>query len=197
MAQPKKVNVVTVRRPLAILMDISGPIAKQGYMGYSKEMRHFVKRHLKDYLIEEQESKNLRADFNFMKIQEREDRRANKLKGVPQLPEVTADRKTRLRGMCKWVYWKIDNGQGDPALALFQLHMTEWGYRKQILKTPVYDEVAGVLASWTEQNIKVYITLASFTFANLILTNTTAGDLSQYIEGENVTTDDKVPVIRI
>lgn len=151
-------------------------------MAYSIESKNFVRTYIKEYLIEEQNSKNLRLDFNFMRTQDTIDRKSGK-REAPTLPDQTAERKKRLKAIVKWVEYKLDNNIADAAVAMFQLHMTEWGYNKGILKTPVYEEVPNVLAKWKQMRIRIFIAMASYNFVNMIFSQTTVGDISGFIDG--------------
>lgn len=46
--------------------------------------------------------------------------------------------------------------------------MTEWGYKRGFMKTPIYDEVHDVLTEWKALNIKIYVSLASVSFVNMV-----------------------------
>lgn len=64
---------------------------------------------------------------------------------------------------------------GSSALTLFLLHYCEWAYKKNLIITPVYDEVKNVLETWKNLNISIFVDVASAHFVNMILDSTTQG----------------------
>jgi len=169
-------------RPSAIVLDVGGTLATKKFMAYSKESKQFVKENIKGYLIDNYpKKKELRLDLNFMRLQESQDRAMAKT-GAPKLGD-GRDKKSTARSIVRWVNYKLDKDPDCPAMALFQFHMTEWGYNRGLLLTELYPEVNRCLKKWFQDRIPLYITLGSDSFANLVMSKTTAGNLIPLLAG--------------
>jgi len=68
-------------------------------------------------------------------MQEKEKERAGQ-SIVPRLASRKESGEVQRNAVIKQILFRIDNKNDSPALALFQLNMTEWGYEKEIMKTP-------------------------------------------------------------
>lgn len=174
---------VRLRKPNAIVMDVTGTIATKAFMTYSNESREFLRNHLREYVVECWNKKELRLSINFIK-NEQDARGCSD--GQPPIADTRFSSQQQIESVIQNIIWRVENERlkRSPALGLFHLYMSEWGYRKGLLRTPVYDEASATLAKWkTVDNIKVYIALGSANLLRSVFSQTSAGDLLPYIDG--------------
>ena len=176
-AEPKS-RVIKIKKPKAILLELTGTLATREFMTYSKSALRRTFEHIHEYFEEcYPKQKELRLDVNYFKNQEQMERKNQTFD--PRCPTVI-DENRRLplpNAVIAHILFRIDHQDFVPPLTLFMLHYNEWAYRKGIYLTPVYREVRSVLESWKRQNIDVYVDAASESFVQMVLTHTTQGNL--------------------
>ena len=129
---------------------------------------------------------------------------------MPLLADLKATIEEQAESLIANLLWRLDNPKKNksPALGIFQMHMSmfrfrsvcdnipsnllsslsllkgEWGYKRGILKTPVYEDSPVTLKKWKHKdNIKIYISFGTISFLQLIFANTTSGDLFDLLAG--------------
>lgn len=175
---------VTIKKPKAIVLELTGALVTRQWMSYSEQRRNNVKKNIGLYFAENYpRNKELRLDINFFKLQE-----ANEIKerifneNCPKIND--GSKKLPLPDVAiNHIVWRLDNDPGCGALTLFLLHYSEWAYKKNLIITPVYDEVKEVLETWKNLNINIFVDVASAHFVNMILDSTTQGSLIPYFSG--------------
>lgn len=172
-----------IRKPTAIVMDITGTIATKAFMTYSPESREFLRANIRDYVAECWNRKELRLSLNFIKNEQDARGCAD---GQPPIADSRATTIQQMDALVANILWRLNNEKQNrsPAIGLFHLHMSEWGYRKMLLRTPVYEDAPTMLMKWkTADAIKIYIALGSASLLRNVFSQTSAGDLLPYIDG--------------
>jgi methionine salvage enolase-phosphatase E1 len=174
---------IRLRKPNAIVMDVTGTIATKAFMTYSQESKDFLRSHIREYVSECWNKKELRLSVNFIKTEQ--DLRGC-ADGQPPIADTRVATQQQIEALISNILWRMDNERlkRSAALGLFHLYMSEWGYKKNFLRTPVYDDAPASLAKWkTADNIKVYIALGSANLLRSVFSQTSAGDLLPFIDG--------------
>lgn len=128
--------VVIVKKPKAIVMDLTGVMATKAFMSYSNESKTFMRTNIGTYIEDCWGSKNLRMDVNYLRQAQAEEVKAGK--NSPALKSMRDPADEQAQSVITYVLWSLDSEpEGLPSsLALFHLHMSEWGYQKGLLSTP-------------------------------------------------------------
>jgi len=115
-------------------MDVTGTMAKQAFMTYSFESRQFMLKHLGDYINDRWNHGHLRLAVNFI----RSEMTTPKNGAYPPLANMKASQSVQAEQFMNHIKWRIENdwNSRSAALGIFHLGMSEWAYRKGILKTP-------------------------------------------------------------
>lgn len=143
--------VIKLKKPKAIVMDITGTVATRAFMSYSQESRQFMRQNLREYVTESWGKRELRLAMNFVRTeQEQELKQETSTKPVPksryqikpvdksdsagkktQMPLI-ADSKASLEvqadSLIQNLLWRLDNPKKSksPALGLFHLNISEY-----------------------------------------------------------------------
>ena len=123
-----------IKKPSCIVMDVTGTMAKKSFMTYSPESRQFLLKNLKDYVIEQWTRGHLRLAANFI----RQELNNPKLNNYPPLADMKAPVNVQVEKFISHIQWRIENdwNKCSASLGIFHLGMSEWAYKKGILKTP-------------------------------------------------------------
>lgn len=133
---------VKIKKPRAIVMDLTGTLATKGFMTNSQQSRAFLKANLKNYLRDNWGKKELRVDVNFMRLeqmqQQQKEENTPPPAGPPLLSSSTSPVARQVTTLVDNVNWRLQHEHGNQSAswALFHLHFADWAYRKGILKTP-------------------------------------------------------------
>ncbi|RWS04869.1 enolase-phosphatase E1-like protein [Dinothrombium tinctorium] len=178
-------STLKLPRPEAVVMDLTGVIATSTFMAYSDENKQFVRTNIERYFQENfPKQKSLRLDVQFFKRQELTDEQQNKNQSCPKFSaRWRTIGKAEIPNIVKHILWKIENDFSSPPVAYFMYHITEWGYKMELLHTPIYDEIPTVFEKWKALNIELYVAVASQNFANMVLSSTNHGNIISYFSG--------------
>ena len=175
--------VVRLRKPNAIVMDVTGTCVTRAFMVYSPESKDFIRNNIRDYVNECWNKKDMRLSVSFIKNEQ--DNRCC-VEGEPPIADIRQSLQDQMSALIANILWRVDNEKTrkSPALGLFHLYMSDWGYRKGLLRTPVYEEAPSMMVKWkTVDNIKIYIALGSANLLRSVFSQTSSGDLLPYIDG--------------
>lgn len=175
---------VVVKKPKAIVLELTGALATREFMSYSDQRKSHVRKNIGLYFTEcYPRNKELRLDINFFKLLEANEMREQTFnESCPKINDGT--KKLPMPDVAiNHILWRLDHDQNSSALTLFILHYNEWAYKKNLFITPVYEEIKTVLECWKGLNINVYVDVASANFVNMILESTTQGNLIPYFSG--------------
>ncbi|RWS18931.1 enolase-phosphatase E-1-like protein 3, partial [Leptotrombidium deliense] len=171
--------MVKTAKPKAIVIDVAGPVAKKAFMSNSEESKNFMKKNIVKYSTECLNQKDFRLAVDFAKYK--------KVPGKKQPPPI-ADQfqppNVQLESIVQHFLWRLQNEGVSEPVALFHLYMMFWGYERGLLVTPVYEEVAATLEKWcVKDKIKIHVLTGSEKLLNRVFSNTSVGNLLNYIEG--------------
>lgn len=175
---------IVIRKPKAIVLELTGALATREFMSYSDQRKSHVKKNIGLYFTEcYPRNKELRLDINFFKLLEANEIREQTFnESCPKINDGT--KKLPMPDVAiNHILWRLDHDLNSSALTLFILHYNEWAYKKNLFITPVYEEIKTVLEYWKSLNINVYVDVASANFVNMILESTTQGNLIPYFSG--------------
>lgn len=175
-------KILKVKKPVAVIIDIPGIIARKEFAGYSNESKQFVKNNMARYLTvmtTKKQRRKIKTIFRYMKTLQQ----TGLAKEGPKLPATRVNMDQRNEAIMQWITYRLDNDLIDPATSLFQVYVMEWGYQNHTLKTAIYKEVPDVLLKWNKMNIRIYVANGSANFVNMVLKKTTSGDLTGLITG--------------
>lgn len=65
--------VQKLKKPKAIVMDITGTVATRAFMSYSQESKQFMRQNLRDYIQESWGKRELRLAMNFVRIEQEQE----------------------------------------------------------------------------------------------------------------------------
>lgn len=171
-------------KPDCIVLDLLGTIVTKKFMSTSKDIRIFAKKHLTDYLEENWRKKPLRVILNFFRGSQHTCPESLRL-GRHDLSKEEQVEQAR-----RHILYRMKTQPDSPAVGIFMLGITEWGYGHKLLVTPVYDEVHETLKHWTEvHKLPIYVGVGSADFLLMVLTTTTSGNLIPFFKGHMNLTD--------
>lgn len=173
----QRFNLV-INKPQAIVIDLLGVLVCRSFMSSSKEFREFFQHNVLEYLNDNWRQKQLKIMINFFRCSQQ---------NVPdefKLADREESRDEQIKQAKKHVIWKLRNDPTNPALSLFMLGITEWGYKNKYLQTAIYDDVVTMLKYWKDQlKIPIYVGVGSADFLVMVLSNTSGGNLLPYFNG--------------
>lgn len=177
---------IVIKKPKAIVLELTGALATQNFMSYSETRKNHLKKNIGLYFSEcYPRNKELRLDVNFFKLLETNEIREQTFnEACPKINDASGSKKLPMPEVAiNHILWRLDHDLNSSALTLFILHYNEWAYKKNLFITPVYDEIKTVLEYWRSLGINVYVDVASANFVNMILESTTQGNLIPYFSG--------------
>lgn len=124
---------VCVKKPKAIVMDITGTLVAKSFMTYSQESKAFMLKYSRDFVTQTWGKNPLKLVINFI----RQDIKNNNTKGPP-LRDMKASIDEQVEGVLTHLQYRFDNEwkSRSPAIGIFHLAISDWGYKKNLLKTP-------------------------------------------------------------
>ena len=142
--------VIKLKKPKAIVMDITGTVATRAFMSYSQESRQFMRQNLREYVMESWGKRELRLALNFVRTEQEQDlKQETSMKPVPksryqikpidkadstgkraQMPLIAdskASTEIQADSLIQNLLWRLDNPKKSksPALGLFHLNISE------------------------------------------------------------------------
>lgn len=124
---------VLIKKPGAVVMDITGTLLSKSFMTYSQETRKFMLQNYREFVNECWNKTILRTSMNFL--------RKDVDTGASQAPQI-ADRKVapqeQIQSLIDHLQYRFENEwhKRCASIGVFHLAISEWGYRKGLLKTP-------------------------------------------------------------
>ena len=150
------------QRPQLIILDIKGVIATKEFEQYSEKKKKFFHEKINEFVSDPSQwkkSREHRLDGQLSVIYRMartfQSRRALK-EGEPLLPK---DKEEQPEAFMKYVLYCIEKNPKDFATFLFLNKMTYWGYKKEILKTPLYEDVIPALRLWKQGSVPIYLNI--------------------------------------
>lgn len=171
-------QVVSVRRPRAIVFDILGTASKSGFL--ERILFPYLKSNLDAYLDTHWNKKDFIKLYNKIMEQSIEFQKQEQTTPVVT-PHYSGDARASLLNFINFV---TDNGIN--ATSVTQLRFRVWfeGYQQSKLKTPIYSDVPNKLKQWFAEGIKFYVYSNTWIAAQkALLRNTNHGDLTNLISG--------------
>ena len=154
-----------------VLLDIEGtttPIAFVHDVLFS-----YARDHVKDFLKENSESEEVRADIELLRQEHAED--VSNARNPPPLSSTVESNAT-------YVQWLIASDRKSTGLKSLQGRIWKQGYLDGSLKSQVYDDVAPAMKRWHEAGLRVSIFSSGSVLAQrLLFAHTDAGDLTGLI----------------
>lgn len=171
-----------VKKPRAILFDISGTVAKSSFI--DKVLMPYIKEFIRMYLEENYEQRNVRTDIENLRVQ------ASRDDAAPKIPGPEAGRANLINATVAYVNYCADNKMENKAITLLRFHMWFDGYKRQRLETPVYSDVAIQIQKWRcDQEIKLFVFSNGWAEATKrFLSRTNHGDMNLLIDDHFDTT---------
>lgn len=148
--------------PRGILLDIEGTTTPIAFV--SEVLFPFARRHISRYLEI--------ASLTALKREHEEDARLGH--GPPSWSA----------GPAEYVYWLMDQDRKSTALKEIQGEVWREGYERGELRGEVFDDVPPALERWHQATIDVRIFSSGSAMAQrLLFSNTSAGDLTNFLNG--------------
>ncbi len=155
-----------------VLLDIEGtttPIAFVHDVLFS-----YARDHVEQFLRENLDSEEVRADIELLRQEHAEDVSANR---NPPVLDSTVD------SIVGYVEWLIGCDRKSTGLKSLQGKIWRRGYLDGSLKSEVFDDVAPAMKRWHEAGLNVSIFSSGSVLAQqLLFAHTTAGDLTGFID---------------
>jgi enolase-phosphatase E1 len=164
------------QRQRVILLDIEGTTTPFEFV--HEVLFPFARRHLREFITQRRESRDVRADVNAL----RDEHRVDIERGVtpPEWSETSADK--LVESVALYVDWLMDLDRKSTGLKSLQGKIWEAGYRSGGLRAPVYPDVPRTFTRWNEQSKDICIFSSGSVLAQkLLFAHTTAGDLGSFI----------------
>ena len=154
----------------AVLLDIEGtttPIAFVHDVLFS-----YARDHVKQFLRENSDSEEVRADIELLRQEHAEDVSKN----LPRLDST-------VESIASYVEWLIGCDRKSTGLKSLQGKIWRQGYQDGSLKSQVFDDVAPAMKRWHEAGLNVSIFSSGSVLAQqLLFAHTNAGDLTEFID---------------
>lgn len=137
-----------VRKPNAILFDISGTVAKSSFI--EKVLYPYISSNIRTYLEQNWDSESVRQDMAQLRLASAQNPNA------PQIGEL--DREDAITTTVDYVAYCMEHKMESNALTLLRFHMWFEGYRQGSLQTPVYSDAAIQLQKWhCQDSLSLYV----------------------------------------
>jgi enolase-phosphatase E1 len=160
----------------AILLDIEGTTTPIDFV--FKTLFPFASTHVEDFLRRHFREADVAALLRELHI-------AREKEAVANAPEwVRPTDEENRSGAAEYIRWLIARDSKITPLKTLQGKIWEEGFRSNKLKGEVYPDVAPALARWNAQGRRIAIFSSGSVLAQrLLFANSTAGDLSSFLEG--------------
>ena len=160
----------------AILLDIEGTTTPIDFV--FKALFPFATAHAEDFLRYHVQHPDVAELIEQLHRAYRDDA----AKGAPVWADATNEEK--IASASGYVHWLIARDSKITALKTLQGKIWEEGFRSGELKGEVYPDVAPALALWKAQGRRIAIFSSGSVLAQkLLFANSTAGDLSSFVDG--------------
>lgn len=184
--------MVRVERPRAVILDLRGVIANKNFDLYSTAKKSFYKANLRTFLEDDDMWQKSKTSVNLQhvyKMARSEQTARISAKTIPkQEPTLVAPSSDDLEDMQEalrlYITYTLEHNPRDRATGLFLEQMQVWGYHQNLLQTPVYPDVLPFLKNMKETGIFTLMTGASDKTFDMVMKNTTAGDLRSFFVAE-------------
>ncbi|HEX8845056.1 MAG TPA: acireductone synthase [Pyrinomonadaceae bacterium] len=165
-------------KPGAVLLDVEGTTTPVEFV--YEVLFPFARRHVAEFVRENLESEEVRADISALKADHQSD--AEKGPEPALWSEETIE--SEAESVTRYVRWLMDRDSKTTALKSLQGKIWEGGYRNGLLRGQVYEDVVTAFARWKEQEHGIYIfSSGSVQAQRLLFAHSTAEDLTEYISG--------------
>ncbi len=160
-----------------ILLDIEGTTTPLDFV--YQVLFPYARAHVKDFLGRHIMSQDVLADAASLLVGSVEDRR----QGLsPPTLEYTSH-EARLNSLVAYVHWLMDQDRKSTPLKSLQGKIWEEGYRTGELRGQVFPDVRPAMERWRKQKRNIAIFSSGSVLAQkLLFANTTAGDLTKFIQ---------------
>ncbi len=164
-------------RVQALLLDIEGTTTPVEFV-YGV-LFPYARQHVKEFLRREHASAAVRADLEVLRA-EHAAHVAQKL-GPPPWRDDSAEAK--VDSALAYIHWLMDRDAKSTPLKSLQGKICEAGYRSGELHSEVYADVPPALRRWKTQKKAIAIFSSGSVLAQqLLFANTTAGDLTRFLD---------------
>ncbi|KAI2810444.1 hypothetical protein RDWZM_002579 [Blomia tropicalis] len=164
-----------VKRPRALLFDISGTVAKTSFI--DKVLFPYITNYAETYFNENWDNDTTRQDLDALRAVSQSD---------PEAPQIASglSRDEEIDATVKFIRFYMEHQKECKALTLFRFRMWFDGYKRDRLNTPVYSDVAIQLQHWrSDQGIKLFVVSNGWSEATKrFLQKTSHGDMNLLIE---------------
>ncbi|UXI21810.1 hypothetical protein NH340_JMT07753 [Sarcoptes scabiei] len=173
---PGRMGPIKVKKPQAILFDLSGTATKSYFT--DKILFPYIKHNCSTYLFNNWDNQILQKDITRLREQSKKDE-------GPKIFGPECDREEIERSICQYVFKCLNELRENDAINIFRLHMWFDGYNRNKIETPVYSDVAIQIKHWRiTQNIKLYVLSNGWVEATKrFMAKTNHGDLNLLIDG--------------
>lgn len=186
--------MVRVDRPRAVILDLRGVIANKNFDLYSDAKKSFYKANLRSFLEDDRDmwlSSKARVNLKHVYKMARSEQTARiSAKTISEQEPIlvplnsTDDLDEAQEALRLYINWTLEHNPRDRATGLFLEQMQVWGYHQKLLQTPVYPDVLPFLKSTKDAGVAILMTGASDRAFDMVMINTTAGDLRKYFTSE-------------
>ena len=160
----------------AILLDIEGTTTPIDFV--FKTLFPFASARVEDFLRSHVQDAEIAALLEEL----RKSHRGDVTNGAPAWAEGTNEE--RIASASRYVCWLITHDSKAAPLKTLQGKIWEEGFRSGELKGEVYPDVAPAFARWQAQGRRIAIFSSGSVLAQkLLFSNSTAGDLSSFLDG--------------
>lgn len=165
-----------VKKPNAVLFDISGTSARESFV--EKVLLPYFKVAAKPYLENNWSKSECQEDVKAMMSVAKSDSGAPKIKDE-------GSKSQQVDSVNKYIEYCTSKGKDSKAFATFRFHVWFDGYDKGKISTPVYSDVAVSIQKWhCDLGIKLYVLSNGWSEATKkFMSKTSHGDLNLLIDG--------------
>jgi enolase-phosphatase E1 len=161
----------------AILLDIEGTTTPVDFV--YKTLFPYAREHAGEFLRKHWDDADVREDVAGLHAQHRADAASN----LAPPPWVTGSPKSELDSAVGYVAWLMDRDSKCSPLKSLQGKIWREGYAKGELHGEVFPDVPPAMIRWSQQGKRICIFSSGSVLAQkLLLSTTTAGDLTRLIE---------------
>ncbi|KAF7494124.1 Enolase-phosphatase E1 [Sarcoptes scabiei] len=169
--------VIKVKKPKAVLFDISGTVARESFV--EKILIPYFKIAHRVYMENTWQKPECQECIKQLAEMAQKDVNAPKINLA-----CCDDKKTMIDQVCQCIDYCLVNNKEGKAFANFRFKVWFDGYERQKLTTPVYSDVAVTIQRWKcNQNVKLYVLSNGWTEASKrFMSKTSHGDLNLVID---------------
>nr|XP_027200698.1 uncharacterized protein LOC113794764 [Dermatophagoides pteronyssinus] len=167
--------IVKIKRPKAILFDISGTVARESFV--EKILQPYFKIAFQVYMDNSWLKDEWQDCLRKLAATAERDMQAPKIDLIKEKSEV-------IKEAIKYIEYCLENNHEPKAFVLFRFLVWFDGYDRNKIKTPVYSDVAVTMQKWkNSQNIRLYVLSNGWKEASKkFMSDTSHGDLNLIID---------------